>query len=104
MNTLLVRWAIRASEALPTRQSNRFSIIRSAGEIRPRYRRGHRDDARRGQVRLVSAEPILPAVSGGLNPETVAANVRKLGGDVLLLAGTGVFGHPDGPEAGVNAL
>jgi len=48
--------------------------------------------------------PILPAVSGGLNPQTVAANVMKLGRDALLLAGTGVFGHPDGPEAGVNAL
>lgn len=48
--------------------------------------------------------PILPAVSGGLNPKTIAANVRAFGRDNLFLAGTGVFGHPDGARAGVKAL
>jgi len=48
--------------------------------------------------------PILPAVSGGLNPDTVGANVRTMGRDILLLAGTGVFGHPDGALVGVQAL
>lgn len=49
-------------------------------------------------------KPILPAISGGLNPNTVAANVRAFGRDNLLLAGTGVFENPDGPQAGVEAL
>lgn len=48
--------------------------------------------------------PMLPAISGGLNPKTVGVNVRKLGRDNLLLAGSGVFEHPDGPRAGVEAL
>jgi ribulose 1,5-bisphosphate carboxylase large subunit-like protein len=48
--------------------------------------------------------PILPAISGGLNPKTIAANVRTLGRDNLFLAGTGVFEHADGPQAGVAAL
>ena len=48
--------------------------------------------------------PILPAVSGGLNPKTIGANVRALGPDNLLLAGTGILQHPDGPRAGVEAL
>jgi ribulose 1,5-bisphosphate carboxylase large subunit-like protein len=51
-----------------------------------------------------SLNPILPAVSGGLNPGTVGANVRALGRNALLLAGSGVFSHPDGPKAGVTAL
>ena len=48
--------------------------------------------------------PILPAVSGGLNPKTVGANVKAMGRDILLLAGTGIFGHPAGARAGVQAL
>lgn len=48
--------------------------------------------------------PILPAISGGLNPRTVAANVKRLGVDNLYLAGTGVFEDPEGPKAGVEAL
>jgi ribulose 1,5-bisphosphate carboxylase large subunit-like protein len=48
--------------------------------------------------------PILPAVSGGLNPRTIAANVRAFGPDNLFLAGTGIFENPEGPQAGVEAL
>lgn len=49
-------------------------------------------------------EPILPAVSGGLNPKTIGVNVSRLGRDNLFLAGTGILSHPDGPRAGVEAL
>jgi len=49
-------------------------------------------------------EPILPAVSGGLNPRTIGANVRGLGRDNLFLAGTGILTHPGGPKAGVEEL
>ena len=51
-----------------------------------------------------SLTPILPAVSGGLNPQTIGANVRALGRDNLFLAGTGILNHPDGPKAGVEEL
>ena len=51
-----------------------------------------------------SLTPILPAVSGGLNPKTIGANVRNLGRDNLFLAGTGILTHPDGPKAGVKEL
>lgn len=49
-------------------------------------------------------KPILPAVSGGLNPETIGVNVSRLGKDNLFLAGTGILSHPAGPTAGVEAL
>lgn len=48
--------------------------------------------------------PILPAVSGGLNPKTIGVNVAKLGRDNLFLAGTGILSNPAGPKAGVEAL
>jgi ribulose-bisphosphate carboxylase large chain len=51
-----------------------------------------------------SLTPILPAVSGGLNPKTIGANVRNLGRDNLFLAGTGILTHRDGPKAGVEEL
>ncbi|MCY4114685.1 MAG: ribulose-phosphate 3-epimerase [Chloroflexi bacterium] len=41
-------------------------------------------------------------VDGGINAET-APSVVRAGGNVLV-AGTSVFGHPDGPAAGVRAL
>jgi ribulose 1,5-bisphosphate carboxylase large subunit-like protein len=48
--------------------------------------------------------PILPAVSGGLNPKTIEVNVSRLGTDNLFLAGTGILSNPAGPKAGVEAL
>lgn len=48
--------------------------------------------------------PMLPAVSGGLNPKTIGVNVSRLGRDNLFLAGTGILSHPAGPKAGVEAL
>ncbi len=46
--------------------------------------------------------PVDLVVDGGINAET-AARVAEAGGGVLV-AGTSVFGHPDGPAAGVRAL
>lgn len=51
-----------------------------------------------------SLTPILPAVSGGLNPKTIGANVRYLGRENLFLAGTGILTHACGPKAGVEEL
>lgn len=48
--------------------------------------------------------PMLPAVSGGLNPKTIGVNVSRLGRDNLFLAGTGILSNPAGPRAGVEAL
>jgi ribulose-phosphate 3-epimerase len=41
-------------------------------------------------------------VDGGIDPQN-AARVMEAGADVLV-AGTSVFGHPGGPEAGVKSL
>src|SRR3989454_12806813 len=48
--------------------------------------------------------PVLPTCSGGLTPQTLAANYETLGRDILPMAGSAIFGHPLGAAAGVAAL
>lgn len=45
------------------------------------------------------------AIAGGLGPHNLGTNIRYLGKTGrMLLAGTSVYSHPDGPSAGVKAL
>lgn len=53
---------------------------------------------------LAGIKPVMPAVSGGLNPQTLGANLRIFGTDALMLAGTGITLRPMGVEAGTTAL
>lgn len=46
----------------------------------------------------------VPALSGGLNPGNLAANLAAYGTDIMVLAGSGIFAYPGGPKAGVQAL
>lgn len=49
-------------------------------------------------------KPVMPVSSGGLHPGLVPEIMRIFGGDVIIQAGGGVLGHPDGPRAGAKAL
>jgi ribulose-bisphosphate carboxylase large chain len=49
-------------------------------------------------------KPMMPAVSGGLNPRTLGANLAAFGADALMLAGSGITTHPLGIKAGTAAL
>jgi ribulose 1,5-bisphosphate carboxylase large subunit-like protein len=53
---------------------------------------------------LPGIRPMMPAVSGGLNPVTLIPNLELFGADALMLAGTGITRHPLGPQAGTTAL
>lgn len=45
------------------------------------------------------------AIAGGMGPKVIGANIAALGEEGrMFLAGTSVYGHPDGPAAGVKAL
>lgn len=46
----------------------------------------------------------IPVASGGLHPGLVPDLVSILGDDLVIQAGGGVHGHPDGSEAGAAAL
>jgi ribulose-bisphosphate carboxylase large chain len=49
-------------------------------------------------------KPVLPVASGGLHPRLVPALLETFGNDVVLQAGGGIHGHPDGTVAGAKAM
>ncbi len=49
-------------------------------------------------------KPVLAVASGGLHPGHVPAVVDILGKDIVIQAGGGVHGHPDGTRAGARAM
>ena len=48
--------------------------------------------------------PVLPVASGGLHPGVVDQLLETLGTDIIVQAGGGIHGHPDGTHAGAKAL
>lgn len=48
--------------------------------------------------------PVFPVASGGLHPGKVQAEVIALGNEIVLQAGGGIHGHPDGTAAGARAM
>ncbi len=46
----------------------------------------------------------FPVASGGLHPGGVATELQTLGTDIILQAGGGIHGHPDGTAAGARAM
>ncbi len=51
-----------------------------------------------------SRKPVLPVASGGLHPGVVPQLLDFMGTDILIQAGGGVTGHPDGVIAGGRAM
>jgi ribulose-bisphosphate carboxylase large chain len=47
---------------------------------------------------------VFPVASGGLHPGGVESEIRTLGTDLILQAGGGIHGHPDGTRAGAMAM
>ncbi|MCW3994688.1 MAG: type III ribulose-bisphosphate carboxylase [Candidatus Bathyarchaeota archaeon] len=53
---------------------------------------------------LGSFKPVLPVASGGLYPTLVPALLETFGNDVVIQAGGGIHGHPEGTVAGAKAM
>ena len=47
---------------------------------------------------------VLPTCSGGLHPGLVPELMKLVGKDIIIQAGGGIWGHPDGGRAGASAL
>ena len=47
---------------------------------------------------------VFPVASGGLHPGGVAHEIQTLGNDIILQAGGGIHGHPNGTRAGATAM
>ncbi|MCC5893728.1 2,3-diketo-5-methylthiopentyl-1-phosphate enolase [Exiguobacterium sp.] len=50
------------------------------------------------------SKPILPVPSAGIHPGLVEDIIRDFGTDVVINAGGGIHGHPDGAAAGARAF
>ncbi len=53
---------------------------------------------------LGDLKPVLPVASGGLHPRLVPALLKTFGNNVVLQAGGGIHGHPEGTIAGAKAM
>ena len=53
---------------------------------------------------LDNLKPVLPVASGGLYPTLVPALLETFGNDVVLQAGGGIHGHPEGTVNGAKAM
>ncbi|MFX1297455.1 MAG: RuBisCO large subunit C-terminal-like domain-containing protein [Promethearchaeota archaeon] len=49
-------------------------------------------------------KPVFPVASGGVHPGIVPINIKFLGTDLVIQAGGGVHGHPNGTRAGAKAM
>ena len=59
-------------------------------------------DACKGE--LGGLAPVMPVASGGLYPQLVPALLETFGNDVVLQAGGGIHGHPEGTVNGARAM
>ena len=53
---------------------------------------------------MMHLKPVFPVASGGLHPGKVNAELVTLGTELVLQAGGGIHGHPDGTRAGAAAM
>ena len=53
---------------------------------------------------MYGIKPVMPVASGGLHPGMIPDLVGIFGNDVIIQAGGGVHGHPDGSFAGATAM
>ena len=53
---------------------------------------------------LGTLKPVMPVASGGLYPSLVPDLLKIFGNDVILQAGGGIHGHPDGTVSGAKAM
>ena len=56
------------------------------------------------KAELGGLKPVLPVASGGLYPRLVPSLLENFGNDVVIQAGGGIHGHPDGTVSGAKAM
>lgn len=56
------------------------------------------------KMRMDGLKPVFPVASGGLHPGLVPSLLKILGKNIVIQAGGGIHGHPDGTVAGAKAM
>jgi len=49
-------------------------------------------------------KPVMSVASGGVYPKIVPKMLKAMGNNIVIQAGGGVHGHPDGTTAGAKAM
>ena len=62
------------------------------------------ENARALKEPMGGLKPVFPVSSGGLHPGLVPDVVKIMGKDVIVQAGGGIHGHPEGTSAGARAM
>jgi ribulose-bisphosphate carboxylase large chain len=62
------------------------------------------DNKKACKMPMFDIKPVLPVASGGLHPGMVTKLIEYFGNDVVIQAGGGIHGHPDGTIIGARAL
>lgn len=56
------------------------------------------------KTKMGGLKQVMPVASGGLHPRLVPALIKLFGKDLVIQAGGGIHGHPDGTLAGAKAM
>ena len=56
------------------------------------------------KIDMHGLKPVMPVASGGIHPRLVPALLETFGKDVVIQAGGGIHGHPDGTKTGALAM
>nr|VDD88848.1 RuBisCO long chain, Form III-b [uncultured archaeon] len=56
------------------------------------------------EQRWYNIKPVLAVASGGLHPRSVPKLLQRMGKNIVIQAGGGIHGHPDGTRAGATAI
>ncbi|NLE05764.1 MAG: type III ribulose-bisphosphate carboxylase [Crenarchaeota archaeon] len=56
------------------------------------------------KTKMSTTKKVMPVASGGIHPKLVPALIETFGNDVVIQAGGGIHGHPEGTRAGSKAM
>ena len=56
------------------------------------------------KMEMPGIKDMVPALSGGLNPDNLLNNLEEFGTEIMVLAGTGITKYPGGISEGVKAM
>jgi ribulose-bisphosphate carboxylase large chain len=56
------------------------------------------------KMEMHGMKSVMPVASGGVHPRLVPALLEFFGKDVVIQAGGGIHGHPEGTAAGATAM
>jgi len=82
-------------------EGKQVDVLEIEGEIENIHVKKHQEVLMQEWGRI---KPVLAVCSGGLHPGLVPKLIQLMGKEILIQAGGGIHGHPDGTTAGARAM